>query len=47
MKIGPLGAYSRDLRLGRDPVVVIGIVAQFTSRGVGFPGKLLFSKSRG
>ena len=27
------GAYPRGLRLGRDPVVVIGIDAPFTSRG--------------
>ena len=32
-KIGPRGAYRRGLRLGRDPVVLIGIVAQFTHGG--------------
>ena len=34
----PRAAYPRGLRLGRDP---------FTARGVGIPGKLLFSRSRG
>ena len=43
----PRAAYPRGLRLGRDPVVVIGIVAPFTPRGVGIPRKLLFSRSRG
>ena len=43
----PRAAYPRGLRLGRDPVVVIGIVAPFTPRGVGISGKLLFSRSRG
>ena len=33
--------------MGRDPIVVIGIVAPFTPRGIGIPGKLLFSRSRG
>ena len=32
-KIGPRVAYPRGLRLGRDPVVVIGIVAPFTPPG--------------
>ena len=43
----PRGAYPRGLRLGRDPVEVTGIVAPFTLRGVGIPGKLLFSRCRG
>ena len=43
----PRAAYPRCLRLGRDPIVVIGIVAPFTPRVVGIPGKLLFSRSRG
>ena len=43
----PRAAYPRDLRLGRDPVVVIGVVAPFTPRRGGIPGKLLFSRSRG
>ena len=33
--------------MGSDPIVVVGIVAPFTPRGVGIPGKLLFSRSRG
>ena len=41
-----MGAYLTGLRLGHVPVVVIGIVAPFTPRGVGIPGKLFFSKSR-
>ena len=43
----PRAAYHRGIRLGREPVVVIGIFAPFTPRGVGIPGKLLFSRSRG
>ena len=46
MKICPRGAYLRGLRLGRDPVVMIGIVAPIIPRGVGIPGKLFYSKSR-
>ena len=42
----PRAAYPRGLRLGRNPVVVIGILAPFTPRGVGISGKLLFSRSR-
>ena len=43
----PRAAYLRGVRLGRDPVVVIGVVAPFIPRGVGIPGKLLFSRSWG
>ena len=43
----PRAAYPRDLRFGRDPVVVIGVVAPFTPGGVGILRKLLFSRSRG
>ena len=43
----PRVAYPWGLRLRRDPVVVIGIVAPFTPRGFGIPGKLFFSRSRG
>ena len=43
----PRAACPRDLRLGRAPVVVISVVAPFTPPGVGIPGKLLFSRSRG
>ena len=32
-KIGPRVAYPRGLRLGRDPIVVIDIVAPFTPGG--------------
>ena len=32
--------------MGRDPVVLIGVVAPFTPRAVGISGKLLFSRSR-
>ena len=31
--LAPRGAYPRGLRFGRDPVVVIGILAPFTPRG--------------
>ena len=45
-KISPRGAYPRGLRMGRGPVVMIGIVGPFTPHppGVGIPGKLLFSR---
>ena len=36
----PRAAYPRDLRLGRDPVVVIGVVAPFTP-GDRYSGKTL------
>ena len=47
--LGPRGAYPRGLRLGHNPVVVIGIVAPFTPPPpwVGIPGKLLFSRYQG
>ena len=41
----PPGCLSRGLRLGRDPVMEIGIVSP--PRVVGIRGKLLFSRSRG
>ena len=46
MKIGPRGANLRGLRLGRDPVVVIGIVVPFTPHGGRFPGKTLILESK-
>ena len=43
----PWGAYPRGLRLGRDPVMVIGIVSTFIPLVVGMREKFLYPRSRG
>ena len=43
MKIGPPCAYPRGLKLGRDPVMVIGIVSPFTPLVVDIRGKLVLA----